>query len=44
MRHDATYEGLRAISRQEADELIAAVTELDELVREWLIAAHPDLQ
>lgn len=34
-RHDVTYESLSGVSEGEADELVAAVEELDELVRRW---------
>jgi len=43
MRHDATYEGVRRISRGEADELIEAVRELRERFGEWIRQAHPEL-
>ena len=43
MRHDATYDGVRRISRAEADELIAAVGELQAGLTTWLRNAHPDL-
>ena len=36
MRNDVTYEGVRVISRAEADELITAVSELREMVAAWL--------
>lgn len=42
MRHDATYEGVRRISRGEADELIEAVRELRERFGEWIRQAHPE--
>ena len=35
MRHDVTYEGTRAISRAEADELIEAVEELRARTTRW---------
>jgi hypothetical protein len=36
MRNDVTYEGVRVISRTEADELVTAVRELRQEVAEWL--------
>ena len=36
MRNDVTYEGVRLISRSEADELITATMELREMVVAWL--------
>ena len=35
-RHDVTYESLSSISNPEADELIEAVVELDQRLRNWL--------
>lgn len=35
-RHDVTYESLSAVSAAEADELVAAVRELERLVKTWL--------
>lgn len=43
MRHDVTYEGVRRISRGEADELLAAVHQLRGRMLEWLRTAHPEL-
>ena len=43
MRHDITYEGIRKISRAEADELIAAVGELQAGLTTWLRNTHPEL-
>jgi len=43
MRHDVTYEGVRRISRGEADELLEAVGELRDRLIEWLRNTHPDL-
>ena len=37
-RHDVTYESLSAVSGEEADELVAAVEDLDRRVRAWLAA------
>ncbi|MEP7326305.1 MAG: SAV_6107 family HEPN domain-containing protein [Gemmatimonadota bacterium] len=42
-RHDITYEGVRNVSAAEADELIAAVRDLQRLVAGWITKAHPDL-
>ena len=42
-RHDVTYEALDHVSRPEAEELIAAVRDLDRLVRDWLRRERPDL-
>jgi hypothetical protein len=42
-RHDVTYESVDSVSHSEAAELIAAVRELEGLVRAWLRENHPRL-
>lgn len=43
MRHDATYEGIRAISSGEAGELIETVGTLRDRVVDWLTEHRPGL-
>lgn len=42
-RHEVAYDALDQISAAEADELIAAVHDQDELVRTWLTHERPEL-
>lgn len=43
MRHDVTYEGVRRISRGEADELLEAVGQLRSRLTAWLRNTHAEL-
>ncbi len=42
-RHDVTYEALDHVSMAEAEQLIAAVRDLDRLVRDWLRRERPGI-
>lgn len=41
-RHEVTYETVGVVSREEAEELIGAVRELERHVRDWLAREHAE--